>query len=237
MAADTADSSSDPFTAIQAAIASGAISSTTGQVLENRIAAIERLAATDPGLDANLLESRVLAVLHASSSPMADSSPTADGGSSLLALDSSAIGSGSASSAGAVFAPGASFSGSPAAVPEPSTASGRLGRRRLGFCRMSARRVLQITSTAVGRSGFPRAPAAGNSPKSRLLQSVRSAARRCSTTRRVLHRPGAERSLDEDSQIRRLEAPNQKFLARRGFAGDEIRLATIASEARGRERR
>ena len=112
---------SDPFTAIQAAIGSGAISSTTGQILENRIAAIERLAATDPGLDVSLLESRVLAVLPASSSAAADSSLNLDASSSLLALDSSAIGSGSASSASAAFAPSASFAGSPAAVPEPST--------------------------------------------------------------------------------------------------------------------
>ena len=34
-----------------------------GQQLENRIAAIERLAATDPGLDVSLLEDRVLAAL------------------------------------------------------------------------------------------------------------------------------------------------------------------------------
>ena len=111
-AAASDSSGSDPFTAIQAAIASGAIGSTTGQVLENRIAAIERLAATDPGLDVSLLESRVLAVLPAvslsnppSPSLTADSSPTVDGGSSLLALDSSALGSSSASGARAAFAP------------------------------------------------------------------------------------------------------------------------------------
>ena len=116
---DAADS--DPFTAIQNAIASGAISSTTGQVLENRMAAIERLAAVDPGLDASLLESRVLAVLPSSTtlSAAADSSPIIDGGSSLLALDSSSLGSGSATSA--AFAPSAGFAGSPAAVPEPTS--------------------------------------------------------------------------------------------------------------------
>ena len=118
---DTAGDS-DPFSAIQSAIAAGAISSASGQVMENRIAAIERLAAVDPGLDASLLESRVLDVLPASSSAAADSSPIVDGGSSLLALDSSAISSGSgAASASAAFASGAGFAGSPAAVPEPST--------------------------------------------------------------------------------------------------------------------
>ena len=96
-AAMPAATTSDPFTAIQQAIADGAISSTTGQVLENRIAAIERLAATDPGLDVSLLESRVLVVLPSSSTLAADSSPILDSGSSLLALDSSALGSGSAS--------------------------------------------------------------------------------------------------------------------------------------------
>ena len=146
--ATTADSSDaaaggDPLSAIQAAISSGAISSTTGQVLENRIAAIERLAATDPGLDASLLESRVLAVLPASSSAAADSSSIIGGGSSLLALDSSALGSSSASAASGAFAPSGSFAGSPAAVPEPSTlmlaAMAAIGliaatRRRRSYC-------------------------------------------------------------------------------------------------------
>ena len=117
----TGDSGSDPLSAIQAAIAAGSISSSTGQRLENRIAAIERLAATDPGLDVSLLESRVLAALPSSSIlPSTDASPLADGGSSLLAADTSAFASGS-SGASATFAAGASFSGSPAAVPEPST--------------------------------------------------------------------------------------------------------------------
>ena len=127
VAADSADVSSDPFTAIQAAIASGAISSATGQVLENRIAAIERLAATDPGLDASLLESRVLAVLPSGSvvpaiDPAAtDPAATTDGTSNLLAMDSSSLGATSTSATGAAFAPAASFAASPAAVPEPSS--------------------------------------------------------------------------------------------------------------------
>ncbi len=115
------DSGNDPLAAIQAAIASGSISSSTGQRLENRIAAIERLAASDPGLDVSLLESRVLAALPSSSIlPSTEVSPLADSGSSLLAADTSAFDSGS-SGASATFAAGASFSGSPAAVPEPST--------------------------------------------------------------------------------------------------------------------
>ena len=126
--AATADSGSsdaaaggDPLTAIQAAIASGAISSTTGQVLENRIAAIERLAATDPGLDVSLLESRVLAVLPWSPSLSTDFALATDGGTSSLALDSTSLGAGSTPAAGAAFAFSASFAGSPAAVPEPSS--------------------------------------------------------------------------------------------------------------------
>ena len=116
---------SDPFTAIQEAIADGAISSTTGQVLENRIAAIERLAATDPGLDVSLLESRVLAVL-----PTVRSSHRRGG---FLADQSAAVRVCSrwirarwaqvriVAAASAAFAPGASSAGSPAAVPEPSS--------------------------------------------------------------------------------------------------------------------
>ena len=123
------DSSSDPFTAIQAAIASGAISSAKGQQLENRIAAIERLAATDPGLDASLLEDRVLAAIPSSSVWTSGASPLSETGSGLLAVDSSTIGSSFGSSFGgasAAFAPSADFAGGPelaegAAVPEPST--------------------------------------------------------------------------------------------------------------------
>ena len=123
-AIQSSDSSSDPFTAIQAAIASGSISSAKGQQLENRIAAIERLAATDPGLDVSLLEDRVLAALPSSSVwSSSGTSPLLDSGSGLLAVDSSTSGSSSGSSLGgsAAFAPAAAFGGSPAAVPEPST--------------------------------------------------------------------------------------------------------------------
>jgi autotransporter-associated beta strand protein len=59
------DGSSDPITAIQAAIASGSISAVKGQQLENRIAMIKRLVATGTGLDLSLLESDVLAALPA----------------------------------------------------------------------------------------------------------------------------------------------------------------------------
>jgi hypothetical protein len=113
----------DPFTAIQAAIASGAIGRTAGQSLEDRIAAIERIAASDPGLDASLLESRVLAVLPSSSAASNDAS-LAGAPSVLAASDSSDSGSPSGAifaSPATAFAPAATFAGSPAAVPEPST--------------------------------------------------------------------------------------------------------------------
>ena len=114
-------SGSDPFTAIQAAIASGAISSTTGEVLENRIAAIERLAATDPGLDVSLLESRVLAVLPSSFTAIDSSLPTG-ALSGTLAFDEGTFGASLPSqAASADFASSATFTGSPAAVPEPAS--------------------------------------------------------------------------------------------------------------------
>jgi hypothetical protein len=139
----SADSSSDPFLAIQAAIASGAISSVKGEQLENRIAAIERLAATDPGLDVSLLENRVLSSLPSSIWTSADAASLVEIGSGLLTVDSSTFASGS-SGASAAFAPSAGFDGgSPAAVPEPSTllltAMGALGLafagRRRAICR------------------------------------------------------------------------------------------------------
>jgi autotransporter-associated beta strand protein len=115
------DTSRDPFTAIEDAVASGSISSVKGQQLENRIAAIKRLAATDPALDASRLASEVLAALPSSSIlPSTDASPLADTGSGLLTADGSAFGTGSSGSDG-TLALAASFSGNPAAVPEPST--------------------------------------------------------------------------------------------------------------------
>ncbi len=100
----SSDGTGDPLAAIQDAIASGSISSAKGQQLENRIAAIERLATTDPGLDVSLLESRVLAALPSSSilSLGADASPLVDTGSDLLAADTSAFGVGSSGSGGFV---------------------------------------------------------------------------------------------------------------------------------------
>jgi autotransporter-associated beta strand protein len=114
---------SDPFTAIQAAIASGSISSVEGQRMENRIAAIERLARTAPGLDVSLLQSRALASLPSTSILTAtDSSSLGEIASGLLTVDGSMFGSGSSGAIDA-FAPSADFDGgSRATVPEPSSA-------------------------------------------------------------------------------------------------------------------
>lgn len=125
-AANAAESgaASDPFTAIQTAIASGEISSTTGQMLDNRIAAIEHLAAVDPGLNASLLEDRVLAMIPSNLVLSTSSASLADTASGLLALDSSPLAASSASTFGstaAAFVRSAAFAGNPAAVPEPST--------------------------------------------------------------------------------------------------------------------
>jgi len=126
---DDNSSSSDPFMAIQAAIAAGSISSVAGQRLENRLAAIERLAATDPGLDVSLLENRVLASLGPSSLLSASSdSPTTETGSGLLAIDNSALafdsaigGATSGLSPVSGFGDGSELGSGGAPVPEPGT--------------------------------------------------------------------------------------------------------------------
>jgi hypothetical protein len=113
--------SSDPFVAIQVAIQSGAISSAAGKRLENRLAATERLGATDPSLDVSLLESRILAAIPSSSiMPSTDSSSLGETNSELLAAGRSDF-SPSSTDATAAFAPTTGLSGSPAAVPEPPT--------------------------------------------------------------------------------------------------------------------
>ena len=124
----TTDDTGDPLLAIQAAIASGSISNAAGELMENRIAALESLATRDPALNVSLLESRILATLPPSSlwssTGAGSSTPLEDSGSSLLALDGSTLGTSSistSSSASSAFAPSAGFSASPASVPEPST--------------------------------------------------------------------------------------------------------------------
>ena len=87
----------DLLTAIQAAIASRAIGSQTGQRLENRIAAIERLQVSDPNFDVTALENDVLSTFD---SEFGDFSDSSEGSNALVAPVGSI--------------------GSPAAVPEPS---------------------------------------------------------------------------------------------------------------------
>ena len=135
--AASADSSSgsgsDPFSAIQDAIASGSISSAKGHVLENRIAAIQRLAATDSGLDVSLLESDVLAALPSLSIiSSTDASPLADTGSGLIAADSSALGGGIERIRRHVR-PGRKLQRQPRRGSRAlDAAAGRLGRHRAG---------------------------------------------------------------------------------------------------------
>jgi len=118
------DTSSDPFLAIQAAIASGAIGSLAGQRLENRIAAIERLRASDPGLDESMSEDAVISLLDwsAIASP---NLPPSEANSSLLNPDSAAVDFSNSSSIASgqsseLFASSPDQSNNPAAVPEPS---------------------------------------------------------------------------------------------------------------------
>ena len=99
-----------------------------GQRFENRIAAIERSATTDPGLDLSLLESRVLALLRSSSSNSSSELPSLpslnDAGSNLPVLEPSEVFSGSNMSlatARADLTPAANLVSSPVAVPEPSS--------------------------------------------------------------------------------------------------------------------
>ena len=117
----SSDSSVDPFTAIQAAIASGSISNATGQVLKNRIAAIERLASVDPGLNVSLLEDRVLAVLPTSAGWSSDNAAAPmESDSGLLAADESASGSSTGGQA-AEFSANTGYGSNVAPVPEPTT--------------------------------------------------------------------------------------------------------------------
>jgi hypothetical protein len=145
--------SADPLMAIQAAIASGTISSVTGQHLENRLAAIERLAAMEPGLDVSFLESRVLSAIPSSSVwSSTGSSPLGESGAGLLAIDTSDFASASGSALGGATAALSStggFSSSIAIVPEPSSlllaGLGSLGLAALGLKRRRTNHRLQGT--------------------------------------------------------------------------------------------
>ena len=153
----SSDSSSDPFTAIQAAIANGSISSVKGQQLENRIAAIERLAATDPGLDVSLLEDRVLAAIPSSSVwSSSGSAPLVETGSGLLAVDSSTSDS-SSGSAAAAFAPSCRLWRQSRGGPRTlDAAAGRLGRHRHPDRSAPAHHLLRIAMRHVlGRGPNP----------------------------------------------------------------------------------
>jgi hypothetical protein len=125
--AGNTDSDTDPTAAIQAAIASGAISSPTGERLKNRIAAIERLQASDPGLDVSLLEDRVMAAVPSLDWPTSVSMAQSPNEASSVLLnpnsaaeDLSGADSRLSDESSDLFASNADGGGSTAAVPEPS---------------------------------------------------------------------------------------------------------------------
>lgn len=109
--AGSSDSSSDPLAVIQAAESSGEITSSTAEALDNKIAIIDQLAATDPRINVAMMDGYVLSEI-----PMFSVSSDS---SSTLSLDGSSIGSGSGSSLG--LSSDGIVGGSTAAVPEPST--------------------------------------------------------------------------------------------------------------------
>ncbi len=113
----SSDGSSDPLTAVESAVSSGAISSSQGEILEDRLSAIDRMAAANPDLDVSSLDNRVMGQLAAWTNVDAANPAIL---SNMLSLDSSISGS-SASGLGGGLSGGLSLSGGAAAVPEPST--------------------------------------------------------------------------------------------------------------------
>ncbi len=122
----TPAASADPLAVIQSAVESGAISGSKGQLLSDRIAALERAAALDPDLNESLLVNRVLAMIPSDPDFVAISiSGPASAGTinPALAFNANTVFSDS-SSPQPTF--GLSLASSPvgsglAAVPEPST--------------------------------------------------------------------------------------------------------------------
>ena len=120
----SAGSASDggiPMAVVESAIASGSISGALGRRLETRIAEIQYLEATKPGLDVSSLESEVLAALPTlSASSFTDFTPPATNRPDPLTLDSSQLET-AANAASATFTSGSNADGPVPAVPEPST--------------------------------------------------------------------------------------------------------------------
>lgn len=114
----------NPLSAIQAAIESGAISSALGQHLENRLAAIERLSAVEPSLDAAALENSILASL--SSAGLSTSiSQSIEWPGETVTIEAVPISSepnvGDSSSGSYALESGIGISGGATAVPEPAS--------------------------------------------------------------------------------------------------------------------
>ena len=129
-------SGSDPLAAIEAAVSSGSISSTMGQILEDRITNNDLMAAEDSALNLALLDDRVMSELaNIESDPPSGLAGTGSGTITLTG-EPSGFSSGS----------GISFTAGLAAVPEPSSlllaALGGIGaavapsraRRRTALC-------------------------------------------------------------------------------------------------------
>jgi fibronectin-binding autotransporter adhesin len=149
----SSDSDGDFLAAIQAAISSGAISSEKGEPLENRIAAIERLETTDPGLDVSLLENRILAALPSPSLWSGSPSPLDEPTSGLLDADISASDSTSSQGiASAAFSSGGGLGAGPTAVPEPPglllAAVGCIGLATIARRRKIIRQIATASPTA-----------------------------------------------------------------------------------------
>ncbi len=104
----------DPMSAIQAAIDSGEISDALGQTMENRIVAVERLAAIDPNYNPAYVENATLRELSLFSS--SDETVGGAGGTSLGFTAPDLIGG-----SGSLEIGSAAVIGGVAAVPEPSS--------------------------------------------------------------------------------------------------------------------
>jgi fibronectin-binding autotransporter adhesin len=132
----SSETSGESATTIDSEILADSFSSQTSQRLENRLAAIERLAVSDPGLEVSLLGISSLSSYASSLSFGEPSAGMIDSGASALASESGSIPLGAA----AVFSPSSYLNSNPAAVPEPSTLL-LAASAVLGLALLSRRRI------------------------------------------------------------------------------------------------
>ena len=148
-AAASSDSSSDasggesePLAAIEAAVSSGSISSTMGQILEDRIVNDDRMAAEDSALNLALLDDRVMTELANIESDSPSGLAGTGSGTITLTGEPSGFSSGS----------GISFTAGPAAVPEPSSLLlAALGGIGAAVALSRARRRTALRASALNR--------------------------------------------------------------------------------------